>query len=945
MPFGPAVTPTPQAEDGFARAARQRAAAPVVSLGNAAEGLAPIRPIRNVAQGFLNKAGQYLDVPLAYEEALLHDVMTPGTGGSILDWATPQEQASSHIAQTTADLRRGGPAAVQEYDVYGNRGSLERVVSDPGTSRAAKVTAHYFLTHPWAAGLVTFGSEFANPSNLLGGAVGNIGGRVGRIGELAQNLDEAQALSPWIPGNRFAGLRVAGRERGVAPETMEAWGRRTVAAQAHADREAYDTAKGIFNGLSRDERLEVVHRMQGNVTHNFGKARNATIDERANDLRRTMWNATRDQLQAGVIDPQRIYGREQLFPGVFTGLSDTDANAVAQLARGEHLDLPEDSPLHERASLLRGMLGGEEPPPGALSYFPMRGAYGIPSRDEEYLEYINANRAGGGVGIRKGTAGLNAPRRQFPTLLESQQQAKLPIREDWDPAETLERFLSQRNRNVRLEDAMGELTDLGMTKPQEARTPGDRWASTIDVNALRMFGSSHLRGQAVPEQVANFVKEMTHAGATEPEALAFAHATTGLGKLLQLAYPAYHSVQNLMRQGVIFNPIVHGFWNLMFQYLGAGGDIREVPGILNFLGKIPENPEAEAAGVFHALGAPRTIGGKSAVSVMTKPWNELGFWQKASRAGAEEWQFNQHVVFDVMERRYASALFKTFRRRGMSADAAGNAVRRALGDYANVRNIGTDAALRQAFFFYPWLKTILPFWIKNGVTRPQTWNAPLAGIQTHNELAGDPNARSETENPFAVYTGNTNGQPDYWDMPLPQRILEPLGETVAGSVSGNAKERAKGFRSLILNRLNPIVGAGASTLGQVGSTEQQATGPFGYAPLGAKLLAGVQGLMDYIPAPLRGAAQMEQVLTGKIPLSQAWPQILGDVLGGFGYTGQGPQQAAAARYTANAYYRYIDAALRAGNKQQAWAYYQRMQQALNPPQRQSPALTAPSTLP
>lgn len=800
------------------------------------------------APGFLEQAGDVLDVPLAYTEAGLADVFRQN----------PNE--SSHLGQVTHDLTANGwnPHTVAQNDVYFRKGSLHRILEDPNASANDKARAQWFLQHPWAAGAADFATEFANPSNLLTGAAGRVVGAIGKVSHVAQAIDEAQALGKF--GNRFAGLRVGARDVGADPNAAEQWGRTLVNTRALGEQRAFHEAQQLFGGLTRDEQMEVVHRMQGHTTRSFG-AKDAELNARAVQLKGALQQITDEQLRAGTLDPAKVYDQE--------------------------------------------------------AFFPMAGAFELPAQDAEYLEFLNAHRStGGGAGVRLGTAGQNAPRRNYRTLLEAQQQAAVPLRNEWSPGEAYYRFLSQRSKNVEIENSMGDLLSMGLAKDRNLRAPGDRFAETTDVGSIRTFGSPTLRDQAIHEQVVNFLEDV---GASKAEASAFAHASTNIGKLALLLPKAYNASQSLLRQGIVFNPIVHAGWNLMFQYLGAGGDIRRLATVTDQIIN-----DAEHAGAILPRGAPRMIGGSSAVPLMLRPWSDLKMGEKIARGGAQVQEANQHIVFDVAEKRYAAALFATYTERGLSPAEAAIRVRQALGDYANVRNSGVDAVLHRAFFFYPWLKTILPFWIKTGATKPQTWNPAVQGVQTHNELAGDPNARTGAESPLALYSGEKQGRPEYYSVPLPQRILEQAGELAQGAATGDRQEAAKGMQGLFLNRLNPTAAGGLNTLYDVAKGGSQPYGLLGYAPATERITHGVESLGQYIPGPIRGAADAYRMIHGDVPPTQ----VLAELFGGFGYEGLTPAQAAAKKHIDARYYNILDRALRSGDKARAWLIYQSMQRAL-----------------
>lgn len=610
-------------------------------------------------------------------------------------------------------------------------------------------------------------------------------------------------------------------------------------------------------------------------------------------------------------------------PTVHRGLAPKEIDAIAQYARGQKPENAEDfTPLvQERGEMLKQQLAQDEPPSKSVKFFPMAGAFNQPGRDEEYLDFLEHHTGSGGgkVSERKGTAGQNAPARTHQTLLDAQVNSKVGLRDDWSPAESYYRFLAQRSKNVELEKAMTDLMGTGLAKPAAERTAGDHFGNVADIQSTRMLGSPVLKGAAAHQHVVNFLEEV---GATKGEASSFATATTALGRAAQALKPTYEASQSILRQAVISNPIVHAGWNLMGQYLAAGGDIRYLGGVNEQIAQ-----DAERYGAVTSRGAPRSLSGGSAIALASRPVSDLNPVERVQRAAASAQEWNAKVVFDQAERRYSSALYQTYVKRGMNPAEAGNRVRQALGDYANVSNAGPDKIFKQAFFFYPWLKTLLPFWIKTGVTKPQTWNPIVQGIATNNELAGDPNAGTSNVSPFTLYTGSDKGgRPSYFSVPVVSRILTQIGDLVGGVLTNNHDEASKGFKSLLLNRLNPVVGGALSAGQSVVSGTDQPEGPLGYAPVLERLKTGVAGLGDFIPAPVKAAYDAAQVLLGHEDLKPS--VIAGELVGGTGYVSTTPGQKMAASHIRGRFYRIIDNALKRGDKAMAWKGYQAMQQAL-----------------
>lgn len=1018
-----AGTPTPATPTATPTVATQHATTPVNPfLGNVAS---PEHHDASTLGGkFLSGMKEVSDVvtfPYALVQAVIADnLQTPentppppptqyhgNIGQRIWEWMNSQN--GPHMNQLEKDVQAGGPAQVADYDIYPEKGSLERVLHNPQESEHAKAVARYYEKHPWVAGGVDVaGQMVANPTNYVGSFVGGAAKALGLVPKVGLGLDEAQAVLGI--GNRWAGLRAAARtyamkqglswgDQAEAAARAEQFGRSILGGMHGADKLANDQVASIADGLTKNEWHEVIHRMQGNPGASgasFSPAREAVIDERAAQLKNLVWDVTRAQLKSNVLDIARVYGKDQLFPGVFApieagegsatravDLTDTQMREIMERARSGYRptyasrpveggapgemtsDLtPSANPdiareqavlndqLNARADMMHDILTAKEPPPNGspFYYFPMRGATQDPSLDDETQEYLEHYYGGGGgrPGIRKDTGAQNAPRRQYTTLQDLQENAKAQLRKGWDPAESLVRWASQRYRNAALEDAMTELTyggkyaDLGLLRDEGKLGYG--FAPVASVAAARNFGSEALRRKVAAQGLLNYITEL---GGTIGEAKQWLQTTTGIGQLADIVGPNgtfWRGGQNLLRQGVVANPMVHGLWNLGTQFLASGGSLRDLAimfadAVKQFGAHVASGkpwaeftPEggafdlARQEGAITARGAPKTIGGHSATALLAKPWRELGMADKLGKAAALASEWNQNIVFEMMEPIYASALMRSFLRKGMSKAAASNAVRRALGDYANVSNLGVDAMLNKVFFFYPWLKTILPFWLKTTATHPQYVNSYYRGTQTVNELSGDPNAWSGNETPFAHYVGMQNGRPEYFTPTTPMNVTSELADIAQGFSTTNVPEWTRGVRRLVLDRLSPIARS-VYALGQQllkGPTEPY--GPLGYAPPQAKLVQLVQGFGDYIPGPARAAGQFALALSGHATFTPA--AMAGLVLGGAGYVSTTPQQSLAQTKIESAWLRRIDTAIKRGDKTLAWRYYTMMQTQL-----------------
>jgi hypothetical protein len=270
------------------------------------------------------------------------------------------------------------------------------------------------------------------------------------------------------------------------------------------------------------------------------------------------------------------------------------------------------------------------------------------------------------------------------------------------------------------------------------------------------------------------------------------------------------------RIGIISNPIIHVMWNQLHAYLAAGGDLN----VFNPLNKGGVwSPISRTwfrrgvdAGLFSNMRSNRSLMlGANIAKIMTVPVSKLNPLEQIDWAMTKGWQANQHFVFDMMDHRLSMDLFRKFIRLGYSDGEAARAARKALGDYLNITPWEKRRQLNRVFFFYPWMKTVVPFWTKMGVQKPQYWNAPSAAIRDYNQQYGYniPGSGLEESNPFALHVA---GDPNALTLPFPERYFGWAAQVALGDDYGSNRliaHTSKGTYGL-LGHLNPFLATGAS---------------------------------------------------------------------------------------------------------------------------------------
>ncbi|MDB5094138.1 MAG: hypothetical protein JWO85_2239 [Candidatus Eremiobacteraeota bacterium] len=134
-----------------------------------------------------------------------------------------------------------------------------------------------------------------------------------------------------------------------------------------------------------------------------------------------------------------------------------------------------------------------------------------------------------------------------------------------------------------------------------------------------------------------------------------------------------------------------------------------------------------------------------------------------------EWLFHQ------VERGYAMDLGERLTAQGMSDGEAAIEIRNTFGKYGDISAREMAWNLDRLFYFLPWMKTVIPFWVKQGMIDPKWWSAPVRAIQVNNEAQG-------FDDPSRPFTGTFGHRKDgsfrRITVAAPQRVLENVAEAV-----------------------------------------------------------------------------------------------------------------------------------------------------------------------
>lgn len=283
--------------------------------------------------------------------------------------------------------------------------------------------AQYILAHPKAGAAEAFLWEFVNPGQIV------MGGGIGKVGEAFYDY-----LRLSEKGRLF--LNIFSPFRGVAKASEKAkWALMAmVNSTRHADESAWWDVYNIFNGLNRDEQIDVVRRMQHGKTIPPG------------------------------YDQERLPNAQQHLPGEGAGPEGMHEMQpeVGTLERGGtfvagegkiHPKIAQSKHLDDRARKLQQVLRKltkDKKDNGLISdgqifdderYFPMYGAYNDPAYEPD--DFIQ------GLRNLQGGAPYQIPPIRPKHFLDIDEALKSgQIRKEWTPAQQLLKHTSRGRQNL-----------------------------------------------------------------------------------------------------------------------------------------------------------------------------------------------------------------------------------------------------------------------------------------------------------------------------------------------------------------------------------------------------------------------------------------------------------------------------------------------------------------
>jgi hypothetical protein len=279
------------------------------------------------------------------------------------------------------------------------------------------------------------------------------------------------------------------------------------------------------------------------------------------------------------------------------------------------------------------------------------------------------------------------------------------------------------------------------------------------------------------------------------------------------------SLDTFGRMGVVYDPIIHGVFNLGMTYIGRTRDVAGLAAALPMLLAtmaggdgafkaweaanardielmqyenawqpggfseqlpyfMPREEERDPTGIIRRYKPAKDASQNySAMRRSVSRSEELPTEQKIMKLFDSFAEWNSHVVFDRFEKWYATKIFQHETKRLGSTALAARSVRDAMGTDLITPFEHKLMNHPLGFWFYPWFKTIVRFAIATGIHDPMWWDAPVQGFRVQRENEGFKKGRVGS-NPYTFVTKHPGGGFDRHTVLLPQRILNALASIV-----------------------------------------------------------------------------------------------------------------------------------------------------------------------
>lgn len=820
-------------------------------------------------------------------------------------WLDAAEGGGNKHLQEVVNLGLHNPAAVAAIYGYNTKTMLDAYIAH--APAPVRYYAELLKSNPDMAGAATFVEEFFNPQSWVeGGIVGRLGGAVLR----ATKLDAPATALMTRLNTMLSPYAKLVAEHGTGPRNVLAT---TGSKMALGKETAHKDMMGVFAGKTQDQQLEVVRRQEGLTPRPQADLKmDAEITRAAAVKAELTRKETAAKLAHGVLKQSQVRWVANSAPtdlyheGTLVGHFDGDPGTYHGRANSYQ------APLADMHALLDSI--GLRKSGGAASSLRQRvhdnidQAMAAVDKDgnkifnfadhdpaEQFRSFmaVGRNRVAFEQGIQQmvtkhpeAAIVPNTPA-EASVLARSGKYVKLS---DVMGIDTSGNKASPLIKNVWVSGALGDfLTNkntlasvVGVNNLHKTTQAGKWWDAynsamrnmiitnpayhpfwNIAPNAAAATGAKG--PAALGEYMTNWTRALLGTGATTMDALGHTlKPMQGLTTPVARTFDAFREALEspFIKQSAVYQKAV-------LEAVQAGKTAAEAAGE----GRAAAVEQARQAGAGAEFQSRTTLGGNIG-KVYTQPAHlrdaqghftpQLAreYWDKAASM-LNDW--NKEATFGPRgEQGFSTTLFHRFFGKGGifegDANAAAYAVREALGNY---RNVDPESWVSKAIFFWPWLKTNVPFWFKAAIKQPQFVTAPLEGAQRQRELSGDPGAYdpSYAHHGVSLYRGidKVTGAQRHLALPLPFKDADKLSQVAADAASGNVSQAVTGGLGEVASRMKPAVSTSYNLERTATDPHARDAGTFaGYevmynrnAPGGTPLIQGTESaLLQMMPLPI-----------------------------------------------------------------------------------------------
>ena len=788
-----------------------------------------------MAHSFGIQLAGHQDLPFILANALQRD------NASLPSPKTLAEQFNdpkSHVYQAWHLYLRNPGQAMDEYG-YGSPAQDQWLVKNRPNSPEGW-TAQQMLRLPALNALLTFGGEQVNPMAWAEGAAAgktlSIGADAARalgLDRLGQNVAQTVGLgSPLYDLNRRGGVEASQWAKGAI-------------SSINAPHELLHLPSNkqmltdVFGGLTPEAQSEVVRLKQGLKPNPAFEADHADLERRAKLLADDMAKVEAHQERVGTLPPERKFDKVGVGQKYFPMSNSYDFGPQHEL---------------EQELMGPGAPGSGGPSSERKRFETLDQAIASGNLDENFLPANNYDtwrrQRLQRVAFEDAIARAPASVRRDITVADFHNKLGIPPQEHWQPSFAgMERWglPEEPDKFEKINRAFSDLNARLVGEGADVKT--QRLADEIGYQP--QFGDPR---RITPKGTADWVPAINLMGGAKspvlarsmvaPELWEFLRGNKGLQKFVSTTGSYLPGQEQtfvgkyvaMMRNAIISNFVFHpainvagndavarGIYNLGGPQWSVGGYAYNAAKSLatQFGLKNPESWVGTAQEYSHWLDRALTAGGTAEFGesrtsalggeyarVITTPRPKGGrrgtdiprMWiQRADKALTAAGDFNRDRTFGQKgEQVFAVSLFRDAVQKGGLSDAqAGQLVREALGDYYN---FDPKSPWSTFFFFMPWLKGNMKFWVNTLVRQPQY----VTGVSHALRNFGLEQSPESYQGPYPTGDFTTYGKGGTpYTPPFVGRDIGHIAQAAGSAATGDILGAAEPMQQMLAGRATP----------------------------------------------------------------------------------------------------------------------------------------------